>query len=64
MGPFKTKPRRKNMMKLTLTDGQEFTGKASGDVGASSWVQIDIGTEIIYYPLHRIRDVRTWSEVE
>ena len=52
------------MMKITLTDGQEFTGKASGDVGASPWVHVDIGTELIYYPLHRIRDVRTWSEVE
>jgi len=65
MWPF-NQPRTKYMRKVTLKDGQEFTGE--------DWVDIFVGPsgvrvimdeatwETILYPHHRILETRTWKE--
>ena len=64
MWPFKKQQSMRDMLKITLTDGQEFIGEAYGDVGASSWISVRLNYEKVFYPQHRVRDVRAWKEVK
>jgi hypothetical protein len=47
------------MIKITLLDGQEFTGEMVGEV-ESPWIHVDLPNERVYFPQHRIVDVRVW----
>ncbi len=51
------------MVKVTLTDGQEFIGEDVHDIFIGTvWIRIKLDDEKILYPLHRIQDVHTWRE--
>ena len=63
MWPLKKKARTRRMIKITLNDDQEFSGPMEGEVATSSWVHADLGNELVYFPQHRVRDIRVWFEV-
>ncbi len=65
MYPFKNS-RVKYMRKVTLMDNQEFVGEDMKNiVVGESWVRVELGDEeSILYPLHRVRDLCNWTEVE
>ena len=61
---FFNQPRVKYMTKITLIDGQEFVGEDGEELFIGTiWVRINLDDAWILYPLHRVRDIRTWKEV-
>ncbi len=53
----------KYMVKVTLTDGQEFVGEDRKAIFRGPvWIRINLDDKAILYPLHRVQDVRTWRE--
>ena len=63
MWPF-NEEKWKYMRKVTLTDGQEFVGEVWDTIfPGNAGVRIDLDDEEhVYYPYHRIQDLRAWKE--